>query len=59
MEETTACVLPWRDRIVAWIGAWALRRLYGACPPDDFEPDCPSCKAGYLIREMEDIARGR
>jgi hypothetical protein len=49
---------PWRNRIIAWLGAWALRRLYGCCDPAEFDADCPSCQAGKLAREMEEIARG-
>ena len=58
MRETTIR-LPWMDRLAAFVGAWALRRVYGCCAPTDYEPECRSCQAGKLVREMEDIARGR
>jgi hypothetical protein len=65
MSETSACVLPWRYRVVAWIGAKALRFLYGTCASDvhdDFPGEdvrCSGCDATRLIHEMEDIAYGR
>lgn len=55
MSDTVRLTL---DRLAAWVGAWALRRLYGECPLEDFDAGCQGCQASVLIRDMDDIARG-
>jgi hypothetical protein len=64
-NTTDEAAWPVIDRIAAWVGVWALRRLYGECATDvreDFpeDPDvvCIACDATRLIKSMEEIARG-
>ena len=43
------------DRIACAVGIWALRRLYGECAPENFEPECIACRASSLIRDMREM----
>lgn len=59
---------PWPllDRIAAYAGIWALRRLYGAdCLtdiredfPDDPDVQCYGCDAKRLVEHMRTIIKG-
>lgn len=50
---------PWLDLLAARLGIWAIKRLWGTCPPEDYDPDCISCAAGNVVRGMQDILDGR
>lgn len=64
---TTVDPWPLVDRVAAYIGVWALRRLYGAnCETDildDFPGDtsvrCLSCDATRLVKHMREILSER
>lgn len=46
-----------KDKLAYHLGIWSLRRVFGECPKEDFDPECTGCQATKLIAIMQGLLK--